>query len=1654
MGLWSLVGGANCYPGGLNAFFLAACLQLTPTNAAQPAFEFERGDHICLVGNALAERMQHHGWLEAAIQARLPLLELSFRNLGFSADEVSGGQRTAGFGSPDEHLTRCEADIVLAFFGFNESFAGATGLAEFERDLGDFIAHQKSANYSGDGAPTLVLFSPIAFENLKSPSLPVGKAHNARLELYSTAMARIAARENTIFIDLLAPTRALYAAHTEPLTINGAHLTSEGNRLLADVIALALLADAEPLAATTEESKRDLHRRVLAKNLLWFNRYRATDGYNVYGGRSSLEYDGVTNYRVLQRELEVLVAECERADREIWAVASGEDPAGVGGPSGMMSEVPPLIPVETNKPGTGAAGAHEFLSAQAAIDEMDVLEGCRVELFADEERFPNLVNPVQMSWDTRGRLWVACWPTYPHWEPGKPMNDKLLIFEDTDGDGRADVCKTFAGNLHNPTGFEFWNGGVFVGCAPDLLFLKDLDGDDRADSVERVLHGLSSGDTHHSANSFVLGPCGGLYFQEGTFHMSQIESIYGPLRNHNGCVWRFEPRTWRVERYVPYNFANPHGHVFDRWGQDFVTDGTGNVNYFALAFSGFIQHPLKHPGIAPFFQQRSRPAGATEILSSAHFPAENQGNYLIANVIGFQGIFQYSVQDDGAGFGAEEQEPILQSRDPRFRPVDIEVGPDGALYILDWQNPLIGHMQHHLRDPSRDNAHGRIYRVLHETRPLVDPVPIHGRPLDELVGLLGKSDDRVRYRTRIELSARDSVQVVRAAKSARGALAGLAEREEDSDSEHFLLELLWLQAQHDVLDEGLLEALLNSSDERARAASVRVLRSLRQRSRAPLDLLRQSIADPSARVRMETIVALSFFQSAQAAEIALLALDAESDSLSEYALTETLRALEPHWRDALTHDADFAAGNSRGLEYILARTATEKLAGLRPSSELYRELLGRHGLDSADYSAAAGGLAAMTSSSAEDEILAAIGRADARTGGHVDHLLMGLFGALRDFPATSESGASLAQLSKAGQRHSTRCLATAARIEADGELGPAWRAALGSVAALGDLLEALPYLSSPRLAEEVFESVLRLTAGLPGELAASAGIGGKTHGRYIRIELPGARRTLTLAEVQVFAGGENIAAQGSASQSSVAWSGVASRAIDGNTSGVYGDSGQTHTIEDLPDPWWELDLGTERSLDEVRVWNRTESDGRFSGRLAGFVLRILDGQRRTVYEETPEEQASPRVALQVASPALRVRRAAVRALGALGVQRERAVQALLERFDEEALRASVVSALAQLAPEKWSAASRESLAAILTRLFAGDSAEDFGGPEGRQILALADSLVPLLDPDTALALFSARRGRGPQVQVLRPVPDALLFDRREFTVVAGRPVELVFSNTDLMPHNLVVTAPGALARVGLAAEADAAADDAWERGFIPETDEVLFHTGLLQPGESEVLAFVAPEVLGDYPFVCTFPGHWVRMNGVMHVIASLPELLALPGLAPEPAANAASQRAFVKNWTRADFPSTLAAIDPARSAAGRRVLETASCLSCHRVADEGGLTGPALTEVQVKYTPGELLQQILEPSALIAEGYAAEIFLLKNGQVVAGPVLDEDAHNLYIQDDPYRDDLLILPREEFASRRVSQISSMPSGLLSTFSAEEILDLVAYLKSLGVKSGDD
>jgi glucose/arabinose dehydrogenase len=880
--------------------------------SAAATFTLQPQDNICIIGNTLGERMQYDGWLETMIQARFPKHELVFRNLAFSGDEISTRLRSKNFGTPDEWLsglaepiggyednrlagTNTNADVVFAFFGYNESYAGEAGLDAFKKELGAWLTHTLAQKYNGKSAPRVVVFSPIAHEDVGNPDLPDGKENNRRLELYTKAMAEVAAAQNATFVDLFTPSLKLYAESKAPLTMQGVHLNNEGNRQIAKVIDRALFGDSPKHA---DALLTRLREAVVDKNRHWFHRYRVTDGYSTYGDRAFLTFVRGTprnvnanqlakvaredilpsNYDVLQRELPMLDQMTANRDRRIWAIARGSDL------KVDDSNTPAPVDAKTNLP-----YASPFKSGAESIQAMTIAKGLKVELFASEEQFPELIKPVQMAFDTKGRLWVASWKNYPHWQPKTPMDDKLLIFEDTNRDGKADKCTTFAGDLHNPTGFEFYNGGVIVAQQPNLVFLKDTDGDDHYDTREILLHGFDSADTHHAINSFTFDSGGALYMQEGIFHRTQVETPWGPTtRQADGGVYRFEPRTWKFETYIPFAFPNPHGHVFDHWSRDIVFDATGGQPYYGPSFSTKKYYPAMETKQAPKpGDVRTRPVGGAEILSSRHFPESMQGNLIVLNTIGFRGLLNYKLTEDGAGLKITEAEPILHSADENFRPVDAEVGPEGALYFVDWHNPVIGHMQHNLRDTSRDKLHGRVYRVTAEGRPLLEPVAIAGAPIAQLLDALKTPENRVRYRARIELGARDTKEVLTA-------LQTWIDRLDPKDPmyEHHLMEALWVHQWHNRVNEKLLARMLRSNEPWARAAATRVLCYWRDRVGNALALLKVQVTDAHPAVRLEAVRAASFFRSQEAAEVALASLEHPQDRFLKYTLDQTMNTLK------------------------------------------------------------------------------------------------------------------------------------------------------------------------------------------------------------------------------------------------------------------------------------------------------------------------------------------------------------------------------------------------------------------------------------------------------------------------------------------------------------------------------------------------------------------------------------------------------------------------------------------------------------------------------------------------------------------------------------------------------------------------------------------
>ncbi len=879
------------------------------TSVAAENLALQKGDNIAFIGSGLADRQQHHGNFEALIHQSFPNLDLVVRNFGFSGDEVGAnlglaGDKTAAKphrsdevptldyflnmvpGDKTEKVGKAEvtyhagthfhANVIFAYWGFNESFQGEAGLAGFKADLDKFLKVTLAGDF-GKGKPRVVLFSPIAHEDLRSSLFDAGlaAANNKGLALYTSAMAEVAKSNGVQFVDLFSASKKLYVAAKSPLTINGIHLNVAGDAALAPVQFQAVFGQAAPAV------NADVLSAVLEKNTQWHHRYRTVDQFNIYGQRSRIKYEGVDNATVLGRELADRDIKTANRDVTIWAAAKGQkvEPKD----DNLLAQLP--VPPNRKEP-------VPYLAGEDQLKFLSVPEGCKVEFVADETTIPELINPVQMNFDTKGRLWLACWPNYPETSPTTKVFDKLLVLDLDPKTGKVAKSHVFLDGLNCPTGFQFYKDGVILIQSPDIWFVRDSSGKmEKADTRERLLTGMDAADSHHETNSICYEPGGAMYFSDGVFHRTQVETFNGPVRNTNGGIYRFEPQTSKFYRHVPFGFANPHGRVFDYWGNDIITDATGNANYFGPVFSGHLDSGA-HSNPGTIWNRPSRPCPGTAILSSRHFPEDWQGTFLNTNVITVQGIFRAKLTEEGSGLKGTTIEPNLIETDKEkagnFRPSGVAVAPDGSLYVMDWSQMLIGHLQHHLRDPNRDHQHGRLYRITFPSRPLLTPKKIDGESIENLLALLTEHEDNVRQRAKIELHKHDSAQVIAATQ--KWAKQFDPTKVEDA---HHLLEALWVHQWHDAVNLELLGQLLKSPEPRARAQAVRV--AIYQRDRIPnaIGIMENAVKDANLRVQLEGVRGLSFFngKDTDRAIAAASTLKGSKDHNIAYCLRETMKQL-------------------------------------------------------------------------------------------------------------------------------------------------------------------------------------------------------------------------------------------------------------------------------------------------------------------------------------------------------------------------------------------------------------------------------------------------------------------------------------------------------------------------------------------------------------------------------------------------------------------------------------------------------------------------------------------------------------------------------------------------------------------------------------------
>ncbi len=436
--------------------------------------------------------------------------------------------------------------------------------------------------------------------------------------------------------------------------------------------------------------------------------------------------------------------------------------AALGSLSALAQQPKPTIPHAQDKP------PNDPRDPETAAKMMTVPEGFSVEVVAAE---PDIVNPVAMAIDERGRFWITESLEYPRREPG-PGKDRVKILEDTDGDGKCDKFTVFMDGLNIPSGIAVGHGGVWIANSPDILFVQDTDGDGKADKQEVVVTGFGRSDTHELPNSLTWGPDGWLYGLNGVFNHSHVkysETNPNYKKDHKGwpltcAMYRIHPRTREFQVFCE-GTSNPWGIAFNDEGEAFVSacviDHLWHLvetGYYHRQGGPYPPFTWKIESIVKHKHQKAAYCGIHYFDSDA-YPEKYRGKLYMGNIHG--GCINVDrIERDGSTYKGFGEPDFLTANDAWFMPVVQKTGPDGCLYILDWYDRY-----HCYQDANRDPAgidrlKGRLYRVRYKDTPRTPKDFDLAKDSDEqLIERLGAMNDFIRWTATRLLQERNLPQI-------------------------------------------------------------------------------------------------------------------------------------------------------------------------------------------------------------------------------------------------------------------------------------------------------------------------------------------------------------------------------------------------------------------------------------------------------------------------------------------------------------------------------------------------------------------------------------------------------------------------------------------------------------------------------------------------------------------------------------------------------------------------------------------------------------------------------------------------------------------------------------------------------------------------------
>ena len=460
------------------------------------------------------------------------------------------------------------------------------------------------------------------------------------------------------------------------------------------------------------------------------------------------------------------------------------------------------------------------------------------------------------------------------------------------------------------------------------------------------------------------------------------------------------------------------------------------------------------------------------------------------------------------------------------------------------------------------------------------------------------------------------------------------------------------------------------------------------------------------------------------------------------------------------------------------------------------------------------------------------------------------------------------------------------------------------------------------------------------------------------------------------------------------------------------------------------------SVPADEVWRLASSEDRGLYHLLRAIPMVPDEERKDAFY--------PRIAPLVHEKnATELRRAAIEALPSFTGQDQESFKTLAGLIRGGVEQPVAIRSILRISQEHWQNTEIAPLAEAIVSQVLEVPVNERTGAAFLDAVRLGGELASMLDAEAGSSIRQILDDLGVTVVRLRTLIDQTSYDKRRIVVESGKRVEIVLENQDFMPHNLVITVPGAREEIGLAADRlpRPAIPDSQGRYYVPTSPKVLHATRLLEPGQKERLNFKAPAEPGDYPYLCTFNGHWRRMFGHLLVVENLEEYLKNPPPLTD---------LDYTEWTLSDLVDDLADLDADRSAAGQEVFETATCAKCHRIGELGRDFCPDLSDVFQRHDDdgSRVLGEILEPSKTIEEEYMNHHIVLANGDVATGIITAEGAHSLTVQSSGDDSLAVTVDKSDIIERDKRAVSIMPVGLLDTFRRDQIVDLMAFLRYSG------